>query len=113
VSLRRDQLIPVNKVGNEEEQLEKGLEEEEEKKFLGRKFSKIKSTPGAATTSTSATSTTAAATTYVTTRPAASTVLAGQDQSNKIGRLFANGAIVFFGQFFENYRPKNLGYFFT
>jgi hypothetical protein len=30
VSLRRDQLIPVNKVVNEKEQLEKGLEEEEE-----------------------------------------------------------------------------------
>jgi hypothetical protein len=28
VSLRRDQLIPVNKVVNEKEQLEKGLEEE-------------------------------------------------------------------------------------
>jgi hypothetical protein len=32
VSLRRDQLIPVNKAVNEKEQLEKGLEEEEEKK---------------------------------------------------------------------------------
>jgi hypothetical protein len=32
VSLRRDQLIPVNKVVNEKGQLEKGLEEEEEKK---------------------------------------------------------------------------------
>jgi uncharacterized ion transporter superfamily protein YfcC len=32
VSLRRDQLNPVNKVVNEKEQLEKGLEEEEEKK---------------------------------------------------------------------------------
>jgi hypothetical protein len=31
VSLRRDQLIPANKVVNEEEQLEKGLEEEEKK----------------------------------------------------------------------------------
>jgi hypothetical protein len=31
VSLRRDQLIPVNKAVNEKEQLEKGLEEEEEK----------------------------------------------------------------------------------
>jgi hypothetical protein len=29
VSLRRDQLIPVNKAVNEKEQLEKGLEEEE------------------------------------------------------------------------------------
>jgi hypothetical protein len=28
VSLRRDQLIPVNKVVNKKEQLEKGLEEE-------------------------------------------------------------------------------------
>jgi hypothetical protein len=35
VSLRCDQLIPVNKVVNEKEQLEKGLEEkEEEKRFL-------------------------------------------------------------------------------
>jgi hypothetical protein len=32
VSLRCDQLIPVNKAVNEKEQLEKGLEEEEEKK---------------------------------------------------------------------------------
>jgi hypothetical protein len=32
VSLRRDQLIPVNKAVNETEQLEKGLEEEEGKK---------------------------------------------------------------------------------
>jgi hypothetical protein len=31
VSLRRDQLIPVNKAVNEKELLEKGLEEEEEK----------------------------------------------------------------------------------
>jgi hypothetical protein len=31
VSLRRDQLIPVNKAVNEKEQLEKRLEEEEEK----------------------------------------------------------------------------------
>jgi hypothetical protein len=31
VSLRRDQLIPVNKAANEKEQSEKGLEEEEEK----------------------------------------------------------------------------------
>jgi hypothetical protein len=31
VSLRSDQLIPVNKVVNDKEQLEKGLEEEEEK----------------------------------------------------------------------------------
>jgi hypothetical protein len=29
VSLRRDQLIPVNKAVNKKEQLEKGLEEEE------------------------------------------------------------------------------------
>jgi hypothetical protein len=34
VSLRRDQLIPVNKAVNEKEQLEKGLEEEEKKNFL-------------------------------------------------------------------------------
>jgi hypothetical protein len=36
VSLRHDQRIPVNKAANEKEQLEKGLEEEEEveKKFL-------------------------------------------------------------------------------
>jgi hypothetical protein len=33
VSLRRDQLIPVNKVVNEKEQLEKGLEEEDKKKL--------------------------------------------------------------------------------
>jgi hypothetical protein len=33
VSLRRDQLIPVNKAVNEKEQLEKGLEEEEKKKL--------------------------------------------------------------------------------
>jgi hypothetical protein len=32
VFLRRDQLIPVNKAVNEKEQLEKGLEEGEEKK---------------------------------------------------------------------------------
>jgi hypothetical protein len=32
VSLRHDQLIPVNKAVNEKEQLEKGLEEEEEEK---------------------------------------------------------------------------------
>jgi hypothetical protein len=32
VSLRRDQLIPVNKAVNTKEQLEKVLEEEEEKK---------------------------------------------------------------------------------
>jgi hypothetical protein len=32
VSLRRDQLIPVNKAVNKKEQLGKGLEEEEEKK---------------------------------------------------------------------------------
>jgi hypothetical protein len=31
VSLRRDQLIPVNKAVNKKEQLEKGLEEEEKK----------------------------------------------------------------------------------
>jgi hypothetical protein len=31
VSVRRDQLIPVNKAVNEREQLEKGLAEEEEK----------------------------------------------------------------------------------
>jgi hypothetical protein len=31
VSLRRNQLIPVNKAVNEKEQLEKGLEEEEKK----------------------------------------------------------------------------------
>jgi hypothetical protein len=30
VSLRHDQLIPVNKAVNEKEQLKKGLEEEEE-----------------------------------------------------------------------------------
>jgi hypothetical protein len=34
VSLRRDQLIPVNKVVNEKEQLEKGLEEEEKKQRI-------------------------------------------------------------------------------
>jgi hypothetical protein len=33
VSLRRDQLIPVNKAVNEKEQLEKGLKEEEGKKY--------------------------------------------------------------------------------
>jgi hypothetical protein len=33
VALRRDQLIPVKKAVNEKEQLEKGLEEEEEKKY--------------------------------------------------------------------------------
>jgi hypothetical protein len=33
VSLRRDQLIPVNKAVNEKEQLEKGLVEEEKKKL--------------------------------------------------------------------------------
>jgi hypothetical protein len=32
VSLRRDQLIPVNKAVNKKEQLEKGLEEEEKKR---------------------------------------------------------------------------------
>jgi hypothetical protein len=32
VSLRRDQLIPVNKAVNKKEQLEKGLEKEEGKK---------------------------------------------------------------------------------
>jgi hypothetical protein len=31
VSLSRDQIIPVNKVVNKKEQLEKGLEEEEKK----------------------------------------------------------------------------------
>jgi hypothetical protein len=36
VSLRRDQLILVNKVVNNKEQLEKGLEEEEEKKILSK-----------------------------------------------------------------------------
>jgi hypothetical protein len=34
VSLRRDQLILVNKAVNEKEQLEKGLEEEEEEEKL-------------------------------------------------------------------------------
>jgi hypothetical protein len=34
VSLRREQLIPVNKAVNEKEQLEKGLEEEEGKKEI-------------------------------------------------------------------------------
>jgi hypothetical protein len=34
VSLRCDQLIPVNKAVNEKEQLEKGLEEEEEKNLV-------------------------------------------------------------------------------
>jgi hypothetical protein len=33
VSLRCDQLIPVNKAVNKKEQFEKGLEEEEEKKI--------------------------------------------------------------------------------
>jgi hypothetical protein len=33
VSLRCDQLIPVNKAVNEKEQLEKGLEEEEGKEL--------------------------------------------------------------------------------
>jgi hypothetical protein len=32
VSLRRDQLIQVNKAANEKKQLERGLEEEEEEK---------------------------------------------------------------------------------
>jgi hypothetical protein len=32
VSLRHNQIIPINKVVNEKEQLEKGLEKEEEKK---------------------------------------------------------------------------------
>jgi hypothetical protein len=36
VSLRRDQLIPVNKAVNEKEHLEKGLEVEEKKKILDR-----------------------------------------------------------------------------
>jgi hypothetical protein len=31
VSLRRDQLIPVNKAVNKKDQLEKGLEEEDKK----------------------------------------------------------------------------------
>jgi hypothetical protein len=41
VSLRRDKLIPVNKAVKEKKQLEKGLEEEEEKKpvFAGLKIS--------------------------------------------------------------------------
>jgi hypothetical protein len=39
VSLRRDQLIPVNKVVNKREQLEKGLEEEEKNKR--KKFFKL------------------------------------------------------------------------
>jgi 16S rRNA C967 or C1407 C5-methylase (RsmB/RsmF family) len=34
VSLRRDQLIPVKKAVNTKEQLEKGLEEEEEKNTI-------------------------------------------------------------------------------
>jgi hypothetical protein len=34
VSLRRDQLIPVNKAVNEKEQLEEGLKEEEEEKIV-------------------------------------------------------------------------------
>jgi hypothetical protein len=34
VFLRRDQLIPVKKVVNEKEQLEKGQEKEEKKKYL-------------------------------------------------------------------------------
>jgi hypothetical protein len=34
VSLRRDQLILVNKAVNEKEQLEKGLEEEEKKRCM-------------------------------------------------------------------------------
>jgi hypothetical protein len=34
VSLRCNQLIPVNKVVNEKEELEKGLEEEEEKRQI-------------------------------------------------------------------------------
>jgi hypothetical protein len=37
VFLRRDQLIPVNKAVNEKEQLEKGLEEGEEKKKIKHK----------------------------------------------------------------------------
>jgi hypothetical protein len=36
VSLRRDQLIPVNKVVNEKEQLENRLEEEEKKDCIFR-----------------------------------------------------------------------------
>jgi hypothetical protein len=38
VSLRRDQLIPVNKAVNEKEQLGKGLEEEERKKCFNNIF---------------------------------------------------------------------------
>jgi hypothetical protein len=34
VSLRQDQLIPVNNAANEKEQLEEGLEEEEEEKII-------------------------------------------------------------------------------
>jgi hypothetical protein len=41
VSLRRDQLIPVNKAVNEKEQLEKGLEEEEKKKSNTAMWTKI------------------------------------------------------------------------
>jgi hypothetical protein len=36
VSLRRDQIIPADKAVNKKEQLEKGLEEEEEKRNLFR-----------------------------------------------------------------------------
>jgi hypothetical protein len=35
VSLRHDQLIAVNKAENKNEQLEKGLEEEEKKRYVG------------------------------------------------------------------------------
>jgi hypothetical protein len=36
VSLRCDLLIPINKAGNEKEQLEKGTEEEEKRDFLSQ-----------------------------------------------------------------------------
>jgi hypothetical protein len=42
VSLRRDQLIPVNKAVNKKEQLEKGLEEEEKKNNKTYAFEKNK-----------------------------------------------------------------------
>jgi hypothetical protein len=38
MSLRCDQLITVNKVVNEKEQLEKGMEEEEEKKTKNKHY---------------------------------------------------------------------------
>jgi hypothetical protein len=41
VSLRCDQLLPVNKVGNKKEQLEKGLEEEEEKSSFQTVYQKL------------------------------------------------------------------------